>query len=91
MRIQAVQSSLFHDRKHKLGESVDTYAQELKCLFYEAYPLAQQASAEMQDMGRSVLSNQFVAGLVHEMKSELAEKEGNFEQLLVLAWFEEAK
>ena len=69
----------------------DTYAQELKCLFYEAYPLAQQASAEMQDMGRSVLSNQFGAGLVPELKSKLAGKEGNFEQLLVIAQLEEAK
>lgn len=40
VRIQAVQSSLFHDRKQKPSESVDTYAQELKFLFYEAYPLA---------------------------------------------------
>ena len=57
VRIQAVQSSLFHDRKQKAGESVDTYAQELKVLFYKAYPLAQQASAETQDMGKSVLTS----------------------------------
>ena len=44
----------------------------------------------MQDMGRSVLTNQFVAGLVSELK-ELAGKEGNFEQLLTLAMFKEAK
>ena len=88
VRIQAVQSSLFHDRKQKPGENIDTYAQELKCLFYEAYPLAQQVSAEMQDMGGSVLTNQFVAGLLSELKGKLAGKEGNFEQLLTLARFE---
>ena len=36
VRIQAVQSSLFHERKQKSGESVDTCAQELKVLFYKA-------------------------------------------------------
>ena len=91
VRIQAVQSSLFHDRKQKAVESVDTYAQELKVLFYKAYPLAQQASAETQDMGKSVLTSQFVSGLQPELKSKLAGKEGGFEQLLTLARFEEAK
>ena len=89
--VEVVASSLFHDRKQKSGENVDSYAQDLKCLFYKAYPLAQQASAEMQDMGRSVLTNQIVAGLVSELKGKLAGKEGNFEQLLTLARFEEAK
>ena len=60
VRIQAVQSSLFHERKQKSGESVDTCAQELKVLFYKAYPLAQQASAETHDMGKSVLASQFL-------------------------------
>ena len=91
VRIQAVQSSLFHDRKQKPGENVDMYAQELKFLFFEAYPLAQQVSAEAQDMGRSVLTNQFVSGLQTELKSRLAGKEGGFEQMLTLARFEEAK
>lgn len=91
VHIQVVQSSLFHDRKQKSGEAVDSYAQDLKCLFYKAYPLAQQASSAMQDMGKSVLTNQFVAGLQPELKCKLAGKEGAFEQLLTLARFEEAK
>ena len=33
-----IQSSLFQDRKQKSGENVDSYAQDLKCLFYMAYP-----------------------------------------------------
>ena len=36
VHIQAVQSSLFHDRKQKPGEAVDYYAHDLKCLFYKA-------------------------------------------------------
>ena len=32
IRLQAVQSSLFHDRKQKSNESVDAYAQELRTL-----------------------------------------------------------
>ena len=91
MRIQAVQSSLFHDRRQKPGESVDAYAQELKFLFHKAYPLARQATVEMQDMGMSVLANQFASGLLSELKSKLAGKEGGLEQLLTLARFEEAK
>ncbi|MCG8625568.1 MAG: hypothetical protein MJE68_26660, partial [Proteobacteria bacterium] len=34
VRIQSVQTSLFHDRKQKEKQTVDTYAQELKALFY---------------------------------------------------------
>jgi hypothetical protein len=91
VRIQAIQSSLFHDRKQKSGESVDTYAQVLKFLFYQAYPLARQATSETQDMGRSVLANQFVSGLQSDLKSKLAGKEGGFKQLLAYARFVEAK
>ena len=83
--IQAVQSSFFHNWKQKPNESVDTYAQQLKFLFYEAYPLAQQANAETQSMGRSVLASQFIAGLQPELKAKLAGKDGGFERLLTLA------
>ena len=91
VHIQAVQSSLFHDRKQVPGENVDMYAQDLKCLFYRAYPSTQQSTVEMQEMARSVLTNQFVSGLQSTLKGKLAGKEGQFEQLLTLARFEEAK
>ena len=42
-------------------------------------------------MGQSVLANQFVSGLQLELKSKVVGFEGNFEQLLVKARFEEAK
>ena len=48
VRLQAVQSSLFHDRKQKSNESVDAYAQELRTLFYHAYPQAQQGTQETE-------------------------------------------
>ena len=41
IHLQAMQSSFFHDHKQKPGESVDHYAQELRLLFYKAYPHAQ--------------------------------------------------
>lgn len=44
VRLKAVQSSLFHDRKKTPHESVDTYAQDLRQLFYLAYPKAQQGN-----------------------------------------------
>ena len=91
VRLQAVQSSQFHERKQKPQESVDDYAQDLHRLFHKAYPTAQRGSRETEEMGQSVLSNQFVSGLKPELKTKVAGMEGNFEQLLVKARFEEAK
>ena len=34
VRIQSVRSSLFHDRKQNISEIVDSYAQDLKRLFF---------------------------------------------------------
>lgn len=42
-------------------------------------------------MGHSVLSSQFVAGLLPSLKTKVAGVEGDFDQLLVKARFEEAK
>ena len=64
VQIQAVQSSLFHDRKQQPHETVDERAQDVRRLFHQAYPRAQQGSQETEDMGRSVLAYQFVAGLI---------------------------
>ena len=90
VQIQSVQSSLFHDRK-QTNETVDEYAQDVRRLFYQAYPRAQQGTQETEAMGRSVLAYQFVAGLKPNLKSKLAGVEGTFDQLLVKARFEEAK
>ena len=91
VRIQSVQSSQFHDRRQKQQETVDGYAQDLRKLFYRAYPRAQQGTQELEDMGQSVLTYQFVSGLLPEIKIKLAGVEGSFDQLLVKARFQEAK
>ena len=91
VQIQAVQSSLFHERRQKPRESVDDYAQDLRRLFYKAYPKVQLGTQEAADIGKSVLANQFVTGLLPELKTKLAGKEGDFDELLVRARFEEAR
>jgi len=42
VRLPAIWSSLFHDRKQDISESVDYYAQELRTLFHRAYPREQR-------------------------------------------------
>ena len=42
VRLPAIQSSLFHDRRQHASESVDHYAQELRTLFHRAYPSVYQ-------------------------------------------------
>ena len=91
VRIQSVQTSLFHDRKQRDHETVDKYAQDLKSLFYKAYPQSQQGNEAAESMGKSVLASQFVAGLNPVLKPKVAGTEGEFEALLVKARFEEAK
>ena len=86
-----VQSSLFHDRKQRQGEAVDTFAQELRSLFRKAYPPAQSGSEEAETMGPAVLANQFLAGLHPELRGKLAGQKGTFDQLLVRFRFEETK
>ena len=42
-------------------------------------------------MGQTVLANQFISGLHPELKKEVVGTDGNLEQLLVKARFEETK
>ena len=91
VRIQAVHSNLFHQRQQEESETVDHYAQELRKLFYKAYPRAGLDGGDTEGMGRAVLAYQFVAGLTPVLRTKVAGVEGSFEQLLVKARFEEAK
>ena len=91
VRLPAIQSSLFHDRKQDISESVDYYAQELRTLFHRAYPSVYQGTKEADTLGQTVLVNQFVAGLLPEIKSKIVGCEGDFNRLLAKARFEEAK
>lgn len=88
VHVQSVQSGLFHERSQKSGESVDAYAQELKELFYRAYPKMAQGGGEE---GRAVLTSRFVAGLKRTLQEKLTGMEGDFTQLLSRARLEEAK
>ena len=72
VKIKAVESSRFHERKQKEGEPVDEYAQSLRVLFHRAYPASEQGSREAEDLGRSILSYQFVAGLTPPVKLKIA-------------------
>ena len=63
VRIQSVQTSLFHERKQGQNESVDSYAQNLKSLFHKAYPQVQQGGELAESIGKSLLVSQFVARL----------------------------
>ena len=92
VRIQALESSIFRERRQKAGESVDAYAQDLQQLFQKAYPTALQGSEDAQMMGQSVLSNQLIAGLLPELKRKMAYLEGaTFSELWQKARFEEAR
>ena len=91
VRLPAIQSSLFHDRRQHASESVDHYAQELRTLFHRAYPSVYQGTREAEALGQTALVNQFVVGLLPGIKSKIVGCEGNFDQLLTKARFEEAK
>ena len=70
---------------------MDHYAQSLRELFYRAYLRTQQCNKEAEDMGQSVLTCQFIAGLRKEIKGKVVGTDGNFEALFTKARFEEAK
>ena len=91
VRIKSVQSGLFHERKQKLKETVEEYAQDLNRLYQRAYPCSERGSADAERMGQTVLAYQFAAGLKPEIRVKVAGHEGSFEQLLMKARLEEAK
>jgi hypothetical protein len=91
VRIPVVDTNMFHERKQRDKETVDEYAQELRRLFYKAYPRSQQSTKEAEEMGQNVLSCQFLAGLKQSIKQKLIGTEGTFDMLLSKARFEEVK
>ena len=70
---------------------MDTYVQDLVRLFRQAFPKARLISQETEDMGRSMLAYQFVAGLLPDIAFKLAGTEGSLDHLLVKPRFQEAK
>ena len=77
VRIQAVQSSLFHERKQGEKESVDSYAQALTVLFTRRIQNTQRGSPEAESMGKALLASHFAAGLIPEIKAKVAGNGGD--------------
>lgn len=91
VQLTAIQTQLFHGRVQGAKESVDEFAQALRKLFSKAYSTVLRGGPEANSMGQVVLANQFISGLRSDLKAKVVGKEGNLEQLLVKARFEEAK
>ena len=91
VQLTAIHTQLFHDRVQGEKESVDEFAQALRKLFNKAYSTVVRGEPEANSMGQTVLANQFISGLRSDLKSEVVGTDGNLEQLLVKARFEEAK
>ena len=87
VRLQVLHSNQFHQRKQEENDTVDQYAQELRKLFYRAYPRVNHATKEAEGFGRSVLAYQFVNGLKWNLQNPMyvAGVEGDIEQLLLKA------
>lgn len=84
VQLTAIQTQLFHDRKQGSKETVDDYAQALRKLFKKAYAGVLRGEPERDAMGQTVLANQFISGLLTDLKSKVVGTEGNLERLLVL-------
>ena len=91
IRLTAVQAQLFHTRQQQEKESVDQFAQELRKLYNLAYAGAATEGPQAERMGQTLLANQFISGLRAELKRKLIGTEGNMEELILKARFEEAK
>ena len=91
VRLTAVQTQLFHNRQQAEGETVEQFAQDLQKLFNQAYARAAREGPEAEKLARTLLTNQFVAGLRQDLKRKLIGVEGGLEELILKARFEEAK
>ena len=91
VRLTAVQTQLFHNRQQAEGETVEQFAQDLQKLFNQAYARAAREGPEAEKLARTLLTNQFIAGLHSELKRKLIGVEGDLEELILKARFEEAK
>ena len=82
VHIQSVQSSRFHEQKQLSTETVASYAQDLCKLFNRTYATAQSEGGGAEALGQSVLTYQFVAGLIDPIKAKLVRSAGTFDELL---------
>ena len=82
---------MFHSRRQGPTETVDDFAQELHRLHARAYETAMGASSEAEKVGQIVLVNQFVSGLRPELQAKLVGVDGDMDELVAKARFEETK
>ena len=71
---------MFRECRQKRRESVDDYAQELRCLYQRAYARAQKGNPAAEAMGKSILVYQFVSGLLPELNAKVAGAEPDSEK-----------
>ena len=88
VKLTAVQSQLFHDRRQGQKETADEFAQDLKKPFARSYSDVSRGGPEAERLGESLLANQFIAGLRPDLKSKIVGTEGNLDRLLLKARFE---
>ena len=86
VQLPVVQSTLFHERKQKSKEDVDTYAQDIRNLFQKA------KTREQGDGGDGKVSplTPVCRRLPPDLKVKIAGGVGTFDELLAKARLEEA-
>ena len=84
-------TQLFQDRRQGPDESVDDFAQERRRLYSKAYAGFTGGTPEADKVGQTVLASQFVAGLRPGLQAKVVDMEGEMDQLVLRARFEEAK
>ena len=91
VQLPAIQTQMYHDRKEGPLETVDDFAQELGKLYAKAYAAVTRGTPEAEQVGQTVLANQFVTGLRPEQQTKGVGMEGGMDRLVLMARFEEAK
>ena len=91
VRLPAIETQVFHDRRQGPRETVDEFAQELRKLYANAYAPVTRGTREAEEVGQRVLASQFVTGFLPELQSTVVGLEGNMDKLVMKARFEEAK
>ena len=71
VRLPAVQTQLFHERRQGPRETVDEFAQELRKVYTKAYATVTRGTPEAEEVGQRVLASQLVTGFRPELQSKV--------------------
>lgn len=91
VKLTALQTQLFHSRRQGADDAVDDFAQKLSRLHSRAYLTATSANAEAKMVGQIILVNHCVSGLRSELQANVVGLDGNMDELVAKARFEETK